>query len=711
MAAVIFALAMVFGGVESKVSRELVILENSLLERTVKQFISAYNSKKSDYIKQEMEHKIQTEKSSMERQKALYERQMAIKEKQNIIITSLNEKGQNTGSILSKLIIDPLLYQDVLKIDSIIHTALADKKIAYVFVTDKNGKVLNTVWEATNIQKDKYKEYGIDPDKKEQTLKNILKNSHILHFKHPVLDGGVEYGLLFVGVFRDDGLISRAHVEGMNTQSIEKQIAQEGQGFLVDNKLCKELAELTGGIIDFFSNGQMIASSVQGNHTFPNHDAKIKEAQTKGKIVYDSENKDGENYHIAYVPIKEDNSMLIARIALPVNTSSMKKGISYILLATALFALILSSLLSIYTSRKITKPIKLITNMTETLARGDLASAGINIDSKDETSILVNGVRRLAENLRDILLKIKKISSTLIGSTENILVTHETLHNNISDQKKQIEMISTSSAQIDRSLADVASNIVKSLDLSRQALQSASNGREIVDNTIDKMLNISNDINHIGKVIEKLSESSKNIGKILSVINDIAEETNLLALNAAIEAARAGEYGRGFAVVADEVKKLSENTTVSINSIKKLIADLQQNTKAATEVVMQTIKQTEGVVNQSKESKESLKQIVDSSEAAANMIMNIANATEEQVSLIHEMVNNTKEVVSIADDVQTQSAEVKRVASLLNEIVESLNIELNKFKLNTEEKTNSLKGGEISDNLTISESQYKPISV
>lgn len=560
-----------------------------------------------------------------------------------------------------------------MKIDSIIHTALSDTKIAYIFVADKKGSVLNTIWEATNIKKDKYKEYGVEPDKKEQTVKNLSKNSHMLHFKHAISDNGVAYGSLFIGVFKDNGLISHAHAENENTQLNDNQTPEETSGFL--------------------------------------NEAKIKEAQTKNTIVYDSEDKNGKSYNIAYVPIKEDNSTLVARIALPVNTSAMKKGIHFILFVTAIFALIFSSLLSIYTSRKITKPIKLLTNMTETLADGDLASACIDIESKDETGILVNGVRRLAENLKDILLKIKKISGTLTGSTENILATFEVLHGNISDQKKQLEMIGATSAQVDNSLTNVSGNIVKSLDLSNQALQSASNGREIVDNTIDKMLGISNDINHIGKVIEKLSESSKNIGKILLVINDIAEETNLLALNAAIEAARAGEYGRGFAVVADEVKKLSENTIVSINSIQKLITDLQQNTKAVTEVVMQTIKQTEGVVNHSKESKESLKQIVDSSEAATNMIRNIATATEEQASLLHEMVNNTEKVIGIADEVQTQSAEVKRVASLLNEIVESLNIELRRFKIDIEEEKDSLKGGEVFGNQSLTESQSKPISV
>ncbi len=361
-----------------------------------------------------------------------------------------------------------------------------------------------------------------------------------------------------------------------------------------------------------------------------------------------------------------------------------------------MIALIFSVIISIYAANKITKPLKLVTELTEKLAGGDLTSIDINIDSKDETGLLADGVIKLANSLKEVLLKIKNITNLILISTEQFLMISHSMYSSVSEQKQQLGQISVSSNEINASLIDVSNNASKSLDSSKYALQTANNGKETIDNTIDKILGISTDINHVGEVLERLTDSSNNIGQILEVINNIAGQTNLLALNAAIEAARAGELGRGFAVVADEVRKLAENTTTSTKSINLLINELQQNTKNVKEVVTTTIIRTEGVVNKSKESKESLIQIVASSRTTTDMITIIATATEEQSRTITEIVTNINNAVSIADAVHSESSVLKDITNKYIDIVESLNEEVEKFKLGTDESMITLqgKGGE-----------------
>ena len=73
-----------------------------------------------------------------------------------------------------------------------------------------------------------------------------------------------------------------------------------------------------------------------------------------------------------------------------------------------------------------------------------------------------------------------------------------------------------------------------------------------------------------------LMELSGQIHKILDAVGEISRQTNLLALNATIEAARAGHAGVGFSVVAEEMRKLSDVSHDSVQTIGKLIRDIQQ---------------------------------------------------------------------------------------------------------------------------------------
>lgn len=85
---------------------------------------------------------------------------------------------------------------------------------------------------------------------------------------------------------------------------------------------------------------------------------------------------------------------------------------------------------------------------------------------------------------------------------------------------------------------------------------------------------ISRKVQEVEGIINETEDNIKDINKVLYFIKNIVKQTNLLGLNALIEAARAGESGRGFAIVAEEIRKLSLNSSESLENINRILKEI-----------------------------------------------------------------------------------------------------------------------------------------
>ena len=134
----------------------------------------------------------------------------------------------------------------------------------------------------------------------------------------------------------------------------------------------------------------------------------------------------------------------------------------------------------------------------------------------------------------------------------------------VGETENGVQTIATTTAELSRSIIDIAQQVTESIAISQQAAAEAR---------------------HTTGIAQDLSQGVRSIGQVVRLIGAIATQTNLLALNATIEAARAGEAGRGFAVVANEVKLLAKQTSKATGEIGDLVQAIELSTSEAVDAI------------------------------------------------------------------------------------------------------------------------------
>lgn len=143
---------------------------------------------------------------------------------------------------------------------------------------------------------------------------------------------------------------------------------------------------------------------------------------------------------------------------------------------------------------------------------------------------------------------------------DNVLLGAVSVNISLSKQDKVLEM---------------ADDMEKSINETSAVMEKfAAEAQELLAIS-DSLSNHSNDLNN----------NAKKTDNILKMIEKIASQTNLLGLNASIEAARVGDKGRGFDVVANEIRKLSKNSSSSIQQINSILASLVETSKEISSTV------------------------------------------------------------------------------------------------------------------------------
>lgn len=368
------------------------------------------------------------------------------------------------------------------------------------------------------------------------------------------------------------------------------------------------------------------------------------------------------------------------------NKQSVKSAVTTLLLVSAL-VILLTVAVGLLIARMITKPLNDIKNLMETAKDGDFQVKG-TYESNDEIGSLTASFNKMIGGLKEMIMSVGNISSTVAASSEELSASAEQNNSAIehissiteklaSGSNHQVNQIQESSTIIHR-ITNQTSEVVENVEqITKRALDTAAisnSGTATVETAAQQMKSINENVTELSSVFQGLSDHSAKISQINDVITTIADQTNLLALNAAIEAARAGDHGKGFAVVASEVRKLAEGSSNSAHQIKDLVSLIQSETARTLQSMTTTTKEVKeglAVVEQAGTSfmqiNEAVQHVVNQIKQIGSAIHNLAKDTLEVQQAIHEVNGIAEEAAAGAQNVsattEEQLASMEEIAS------------------------------------------------
>ena len=352
-----------------------------------------------------------------------------------------------------------------------------------------------------------------------------------------------------------------------------------------------------------------------------------------------------------------------------------------ILLISAAAAIAMLVGLMVFVKRMV-KPLARVTEQVDRFGQGEISQEVDNLveGSDNEIHRLAGSLSTMGSNLQQLVSQLKHSGDELNHTADSLHVTASDSSSSLLQMSEQTEQLAAAVEEMATSAGDVAQQAGAIAERVGDTKQSTDSSTTVVEEMVSEMTQLDQNLNQSSQAIQAVEARTESISQVTGIIDGIAEQTNLLALNAAIEAARAGEQGRGFAVVADEVRNLARRTQESVHDVVRYIAELQESTGSAVELMQQGQEMGVRVSERANQTGEVLHGVASQVDSIYKMSTSIATTAEEQSQVSQELATGVTEVKQLCESNLKGAQVTLESADSVNQTSATLNQQIAQFR-------------------------------